>query len=468
MPGEMEIAELRREFHGALIRPADPNYDRERALYNAMIDKRPALIARCNDVADVMTAVKFARSRNLKVAVRGGGHNGAGLASCNDGLMIDLARLDGVHVEPGRREVRVSGGCTQGDMDHATHAFGLAVPSGIVSTTGVAGLTLGGGHGYLSRRYGLTIDNLLEADVVLADGHMVKASERENADLFWGLRGGGGNFGIVTSFLFRAHPVSHVYGGPIFWDIRHASDVMRAYREFLPAAPESLCPFIGLKTVPSTAPFPEPLWGKRVCALICCFDGSAEDGERALRPLRAAVPTPVLNGLSEMPFPAMQSLFDPLLPKGLQWYWKADFVRDLSDAAIEAHIEQALQSPTELSLMHLYPIDGAVRRVGEADTAWRYRDATWSMVICGIDPRPENATLLEQWGRRYWRAVHPFNAEGAYVNFLMDDEEEGRIKATYGGNYAALVELKKKIDPANFFSGNQNISPSAKLPGSRS
>ena len=459
MNADADISPLSQKFRGSLIGPSDPNYDRERALYNGMIDKRPRLIARCRDVADVVAAVKFARERQLRVAVRGGGHNGAGLASCDGGLMIDLSPMNGIRVDPPARVVRVDAGCTQGDVDHATHAFGLAVPSGIVSSTGIAGLTLGGGHGYLTRRYGLTIDNLLEADVVLADGRFVRASEKENADLFWGLRGGGGNFGIVTSFLFRAHPVSSVYGGPVFWELKHAAQVMRAYRDFLPSASEKLCPFLGLKTVPSCAPFPVELWGTRICALICCFDGSAEEGEHALGPLRAAVPKPVLDGLAVMPFPALQSLFDPLLPKGMQWYWKADFVKDLADAAIDVHLEHAARSPSELSLMHLYPIDGAVHRVGAADTAWRCRDARWSMVICGIDPNPERAEALKRWGRQYWQAVHPFNPGGAYVNFMMDDEAGDRIRATYGDNYPALVELKRKCDPENLFSLNQNIAP---------
>ncbi|MGH8241206.1 MAG: FAD-binding oxidoreductase, partial [Steroidobacteraceae bacterium] len=376
---------------GTLIRPGAKDYDSARRVWNGMVDKRPALIARCAGTDDVVTCVRFARAQDLRVAVRGGGHNGAGLGSCDGGIVIDLAQLKGIRVNPSSRTIRVEAGCTQGDVDHAAHAFGLAVPAGIVSTTGIAGLTLGGGSGYLSRMYGLTIDNLLEADVVLADGQLVTASEREHADLFWALRGGGGNFGVVTSFLFRAHPVANVYAGPIFWEIKHAAQIMRAYREFLRSAPEKLCPFLGLKTVPSTAPFPKEIWGVRICAVISCYDGPGAEGERALRPLLAALPAPIMNGMAEMPFTALQSLFDGLLPAGLQWYWKADFVKELSDAAIEAHIEHASKSPSELSLMHLYPIDGAVHRVGSGDTAWHCRDATWSMVICGIDADPRKA-----------------------------------------------------------------------------
>ncbi|HLS81698.1 MAG TPA: FAD-binding oxidoreductase [Steroidobacter sp.] len=446
-------------FRGALIQPHDPGYDEARSVYNGMIDKRPQLIARCTDVADVISAVNLARDHGALLAVRSGGHNGAGFASCDDGVVIDLSGLKGVRVDPGARTVRVAPGCTQGEVDHATHPFGLAVPAGIVSTTGIAGLTLGGGHGYLSRAYGLTIDNLLEADVVLADGRQVTASERENSDLFWALRGGGGNFGVVTSFLYRAHPVSTVYAGPIFWDIAHAQRIMQFYREFLPQAPEALCPFLGLKRAPSTAPFPQELWGKRICALISCFNGSAAEGERAMKPVRDALPAPLLDAMGEMPFPALQALFDPLLPKGLQWYWKGDYVKDLPDAAIETHLEHAARSPSELSLMHLYPIDKAVNRVSAGDTAWSCRDAVWSMVIAGIDADPNKAPELRKWGREYWQAVHRFNPGGAYVNFMMDDEADGRVQATYGANYARLAQIKRKYDPDNLFRVNQNIAP---------
>ena len=453
------LASLRQIFRGDLITATDTRFEQERMLYNAMIDTRPALIARCADVADVIAAVNFGRDHHLLVAVRGGGHNGAGLGSCDDGLVIDLSRLRGIRVDSSGRTVRAEAGCTQGDVDHAAHAFGLAVPAGIVSTTGIAGLTLGGGHGHLSRSYGLTIDNLLEADIVLADGRFITASEREHADLFWALRGGGGNFGVVTSFLYRAHPVSNVYAGPIFWEIKHAAQIMRAYREFLRTAPEKLCPLLGLKTVPSSAPFPQELWGERICAVISCYDGSAEEGERALRSLRQVLPPPILDGMAVMPFTALQSLFDGLLPPGLQWYWKGDFVKELSDTAIETHIEHALKSPSELSLMHLYPIDGAVHRVSDKDMAWRCRDAMWSMVICGIDPDPGKAAILRKWGREYWEAVHRFNPGGAYVNFMMDDEGNDRVRATYGENYPKLVTVKEKYDPDNLFRVNHNIVP---------
>lgn len=285
------IDELRDELRGPVIAPGGEDYDEARKLYNGMIDKRPGAIARCVDVADVMTAIGFARKNGVLVAIRGGGHNGPGLGSCDDGLMIDTSLMKGIEVDPVERTVRAQPGCTQGDLDHATHAFGLAVPAGIISTTGIAGLTLGGGTGYLSRKFGLTIDSLIGADVVLADGSFVTANAETNSDLLWALRGGGGNFGVVTSFVYRAHPVSSVYAGPIFWDAAHTKEVMTWYRDFIPTAPRDLCTFLGLKTVPSFAPFPEEHWGKPICILMSCYNGNQEDGEAALQRVRAELPT---------------------------------------------------------------------------------------------------------------------------------------------------------------------------------
>jgi hypothetical protein len=461
MLSEATIEEFKTNLRGELIQPSDPGYAEARKLYNGMIDKRPRLIARCVDVADVITAVNFGRDQNLLIAIRGGGHNGPGLGSCNDGLVIDLSMIKSTRVDPTSQTVRVDAGCTSGDVDHATHSFGLAVPFGIVSTTGVAGLTLGGGTGYLTRKYGLTIDNLLEADVVLADGSLVTASKSQHADLLWALCGGGGNFGVVTSFLFQAHPVRTVYAGPIFWEATHAKAVMRAYRDFLPTAPEELGAFVVLKSVPSLDPFPRDYWGKRACAVISSYNGSAEEGEKVMAQLLNAVPPPIFNWMGAMPFPAMQALFDPFFPKGLQWYWKGDFVQSLPDEAIDIHIAQAAKAPSELSLMHLYPIDGAVRRVPKEATAWNTRAATWSMVIAGITSDPKQADALKAWGRAYWKAVHPFNLEGGYVNFMMDDEVDGRMQATYGDNYKRLASVKATYDPKNLFQVNQNILPSA-------
>jgi FAD/FMN-containing dehydrogenase len=454
---EDAVIQFKQSLRGRLIGRADPDYDEARKLYNGMIDKRPLMIARCADVADVVTAVNFAREHHLRVAVRGGGHNGPGLGSVDDGLMIDLSLMKGVRVDVANGAVRVEAGCTSGDVDHVTHAFGLAVPFGIVSSTGVGGLTLGGGIGYLSRKYGLTIDNLLEADVVLADGSIVTASPSRNADLYWGLRGGGGNFGIVTSFLFRAHPVKMVYAGPIFWDMAHARTVMQHYRDFLPTVPEELGVFVGLKTVLPVDPFPTEHQGKPACAIIACYDGPAEQGAAIMDRLLRELPAPLFNWMSEMPYPALQAMFDPFLPKGLQWYWRGDFVNQLSDEAIDAHIAQARKSPSPLSLMHLYPINGAVHRLGRNETAWNTRNATWAMVIAGIGADPQKASEISGWTRQYWEAVHPYSDGGGYVNFMMDDEDGSRLRATYGDNYERLVALKGKYDPTNFFRVNQNI-----------
>ena len=458
---DQAIAAFQQALRGRLIQPGDADYDAARALYNGMIDKRPRLIARCADVADVITAVNFAREQGVLLAIRGGGHNGPGLGSCDDGLVIDLSMMKSVRVDQAAKTVRAEGGCTSGDVDHATHAFGLAVPFGIVSTTGIAGLTLGGGTGYLTRQHGLTIDNLLEADVVLADGRVVTASKSQHPELFWAICGGGGNFGVVTSFLFQAHPVSTVFAGPIFWDAQHAKAIMRAYRDFLPTAPESLGIFVGLKTVPSMEPFPKEGWGKRACAIIGAYNGTAEDGQRLLAPLLKGLPAPIFNWMAEMPFPAINALFDPFFPKGLQWYWKGDFVQSLPDEAIDTHIAEAAKAPTELCLMHLYPIDGAVRRVPQDATPWAARDASFSMVIAGIAPSPQQADALKAWGRAYWKAIHPYNMRSGYVNFMFDDEAEGRLKAAYGANYDRLAAAKAKYDPANLFRVNQNIAPAA-------
>jgi FAD/FMN-containing dehydrogenase len=450
------IARLSANVHGRVIDPESSEYDVARKVYNGMIDRYPAAIVYCANVMDVTAAVNFARQERLPVAIRSGGHNGAGFGVCDHGLVLDLSAMKGVTVDPASRTVRVGPGCTQGEVDQATHPFGLAVPAGIVSTTGIAGLTLGGGHGYLTRRYGLTIDNLIEADVVLPDGTFVTANAARYKDLFWALRGGGGNFGVVTGFVFQAHPVSTVHAGPIFWDLKDARLVMQWYREFLTRAPLELCPFLGLKTVPSTGPFPKEHWGKKVCALICCYSGPLEHAEEVVKPIRKELPPPILDWIGPMPFPAIQSLFDPLLPKGLQWYWKGDFVKELTDQAIDKHLEFAAQAPSELSLMHLYPIDGAVHHVRPSETAWSFRDATWSMVIAGIDPDPAKAESLRTWAKRYWEAVHPYTLRGAYINFMMDEGID-RIKATYQDNYERLSESKRKYDPTNFFRVNQNI-----------
>ena len=454
---DADINELAAGLRGPIFRLSDPEYDEARKLYNGMIDKRPLVIARCADTGDVIECVNFAREHKLAVAIRGGGHNGPGLGSVDNGLVIDLSTMKGVRVDPEDRTVRVGPGCTTGDVDHATHAFGQAVPFGIISTTGVGGLTLSGGHGYLTRQYGLAVDNLIEADVVLADGSFVIASELENADLLWALRGGGGNFGVVTSFLFRTHPAKVLYGGPIIFDIGDAATVMRWYRDFQATAPDDFCIWLGLQTVPPGDPFPKEHWNKKMCVLLVAHNGAG--GEAAANAIRAALPKPIIDWAGPIPYPALQSMFDALYPKGLQWYWKGDFVKSLPDEAIDTHIAQAAKAPSQLSLTHLYPIDGAVRRVAADATAWSARGATWSMVIAGIDSDPSKADALKAWGRAYWKAIHPFNMEGGYVNFMMDDEAEGRVQATYGDNYRRLAAVKALYDPKNLFRVNQNIAP---------
>ena len=356
--------------------------------------------------------------------------------------------------------MRVGGGCTSGEVDRATEPHGLAVPLGIVSTTGVGGLTLGGGMGYLTRAHGLSIDNLLEAEVVLADGLVVTASPTSHPDLFWALRGGGGNFGVVVSFLFRAHPVSEVFGGPVFWDLDHGRAVMRAYRDSLAGTPEELGVFIGLKTVPAVDPFPREYQGRQACALVSCFNGPEAEGRAAMASLLETLPEPWFDWRSVLPLTSMQTMFDALMPSGLQWYWRGDFVHDLPDEAIDAHLAQARRLPhAAQSLMHLYPVDGAVHRVDSDATAWRARDAMWTMVIAGIDADPARAEAVTMCAKDYWAAVHPWSADGGYVNFMMGDGDTPRLRATYGDNYARLVEVKTAYDPDNVFSSTQNIPP---------
>ena len=451
------IREFRGQFRGAVHEPGDPGYDGARKVYNAMIDRKPRLIAQCTDVTDVIAAVRMARANDLRVSVRGGGHNAAGLGVCDDGLVIDLAPINYVRVDSSARTVLVGGGSKWSDVDHATHAFGLAVPSGIISSTGVAGLTLGGGIGYLSRKYGLTIDNLLSADMVLADGSVVVASADENPDLFWAIRGGGGNFGIVTSFLFEGQPVHTVCAGPMLWNLEDGADVMRWYREFITHAPEDMNGFLAMLTVPPGPPFPEHLHLRKMCAIVWCYQGSMEQANNILEPIRSYRP-PAFEFFVPMPFPMLQSMFDPILPTGLQWYWKADFFKELPDAAIEKHLEHAALLPTWQSTMHLYPVNGKVNRVGETDTAFSYRDAVWSGVIVGVDPDPANRDRITDWARAYYAALHPFGAGGAYLNFMMEEGED-RIRATYRGNYQRLAAVKAKYDPGNFFRVNQNIRP---------
>jgi FAD/FMN-containing dehydrogenase len=461
MANKASMEKFKASLRGELLRPGDPGYETARKVYNGMIDRRPSLIARCTNASDVIASVRFARETRMLTAVRGGGHNAGGLGVCDNGLVIDLSPMKDVRIEPRMQTVRVEGGCTWGEVDRATHAFGLATPAGILSTTGVGGLTLGGGIGHLTRKCGLTVDNLLAADMVLADGRFITVSAEENPDLFWAIRGGGGNFGIVTSFLFRLHSIDTVHAGPALWELEQAPEVLRFYRDFINGAPEEINGFFLFLVVPPGPPFPEPLHNRKMCGIVWCYSGPPDRFEDTFRPVRR-FRTPAFELVGPMPYPALQSMFDALYPPGLQWYWKADFVNELSDEAIRLHVKHGSELPTPLSTMHLYPINGAAHRVDGDATAWSYRDATWAEVIVGVDPDPANNPRMIRWANAYWEALHPHSAGGAYVNFMMHDEGQDRVKATYRGNYERLVAVKAKYDPNNFFRVNQNIQPVGK------
>lgn len=443
------------KLKGSLVLPSDENYDDTRQVYNAMIDKRPGVFAMCKTVEDVIASVNFGRDNNILVAIRGGGHNGAGLGLCNDGLVIDLSGLKFVEVDSATNRVKVGGGNIWNEVDAAIHEHGLAIPSGMISTTGVGGLTLGGGVGYLTRKYGLTIDNLLEADMVLADGSFVTVNANENIDLFWAIRGGGGNFGVVTSFTFQAHELKTVIGGPTLWPIEQVEEVMEWYNTFINEASEDLNGFIATMVIPES-PFPEHLHNKMFCGIVWCYVGDPDKFDALFKPVLDL--NPVFAHVGEMPFPALQSMFDGLLPPGLQWYWRADFFNDLGPEVRAQHLKYGSKIPTPLSQMHLYPLTGAASRVGAEDTPWAYRDAKYAGVYIGVDPDPKNADKITKWSKEYQEALHPYSAGGAYSNFMMEEGQD-RIKASYKHNYNRLARIKNTYDPNNFFSVNQNIVP---------
>ncbi|WP_345658746.1 FAD-binding oxidoreductase [Streptomyces siamensis] len=446
-------------FQGTLTGPDDPGYDEARAVYNAMIDRRPALVASCTTPEDVALVIGFARDHDLPLAVRGGGHHGAGMGTCDDGVVLDLTPMNDIEVDPQARTARVGGGCRLGEVDRATNEHGLAAPSGIISTTGVGGITLGGGLGHLTRKCGLSIDNLRAADVVLASGEKVRASADENPDLYWALRGGGGNFGVVTSFLFGLHDVNTVVAGPTFWPVDMGAEVLTAYRDFLPHAPRELGGFFLFASVPPAPPFPEELHLRKVCGVMWCRIGDDTDAAaRDMAPLLDALPEPLLHGPAPMPHPALQSAFDGVYPPGDQWYWRAGFIDALPAEAIDLHAKFGAEMPTWKSTMHMYPIDGAVHDHAPTDTAWSYRSSGWSAVYAGVDPDPANADLVRQWSVDYSDALQPYSAGGGYVNMMMDEGQE-RVRASYGDNYARLAQVKAAYDPGNLFRLNQNIRP---------
>lgn len=457
MVSKESIQQFGESLRGELITVGDAGYDDARKVYNAMIDKKPAMIAKCFDVTDVVAAVNFGRENNMLISIRGGGHNAGGLGICDDGLVIDLSQIRYTHVDPNAKTIRVGGGSQWGDVDHAGHAFGLAVPAGVISTTGVGGLALGGGVGYLSRKYGLTIDNILEVDMVLADGSCVTANAKENEDLFWAIRGGGGNFGIITSFLFQGQPVHTNYAGPTLWHIENTERILKWYRDFILNAEDDLYGFFATLTVPGP-PFPQELHGKKMCGVIWNYLGPHEKAEEVFKPIHDLKPD--FENVGPMPHPMLNAMFDVFYPTGLQWYWRADFIKEIPDEAVAEHVKFGKALPTPHSTMHMYPINGAAQRVGKNDTPWAYRDANWAQVMVGVDPDPANKEIITKWTKDYYDAIHPYSAGGAYINFMMDEGQE-RVKASYKDNYDRLVKIKGKYDPKNLFRVNQNIKPTS-------
>jgi FAD/FMN-containing dehydrogenase len=451
------IEELRAQVRGGVITPEDEGYDDARAVYNAMIDRRPAVVVRAANVGDVMAAVNLAREGGLDLAIRGGGHSVPGFGTCDGGVVIDLSGMRGVRVDPSARTARAEGGATWGDFNAATYPFGLATTGGIISTTGVTGLTLGGGIGYLTRGCGLSIDNLVSADVVTADGRFLIASERENEDLFWALRGGGGNFGVVTSAEFALHPVKDIYGGPMFFELSEVENVLGFFRQYIADAPEEMGAFPAFQIAPPLPFIPEDRHGDTFIAMVACWSGAIDQGEAALKPFHDVAPV-VAEFVGPMPYPALNSAFDGLVPPGLQHYWKASFVKELTDEAIAAHTQHGPDVPTVNSTVHIYPINGAAHRVEADATAFAYRDANFATVIAGMWPDPTQNDANIAWVRDYYDATAPLSEEGGYINFMSDDDQ-GRIRANYRGNYDRLVEVKRRYDPGNLFHLNQNIKP---------
>lgn len=454
----LTIDKLREQVRGDVITPEDPRYEEARRVYNGMIDKRPDVVVRPVNAGDVIAAVNFAREGRLDLAIRGGSHSVPGFGTVDRGLVIDLSRMRGVRVDPEKRTARAEGGANWGDLNAAAHAFGLATTGGIISTTGVAGLTLGGGIGYLARGFGLSCDNLVSADVVTADGKFRVASEKENPDLFWAIRGGGGNFGVVTSFEFRLHPVKDIYGGPMFFELKHVNDLLSWYRDYIKSAPGEIGGFPAFQIAPPLPFIPENRHGDTFIALVACWSGPVEKGEKALKPWHDVAPV-VAEFVGPMPYPALNSAFDALVPPGMQHYWKANFVKELTDEAIDAHAEHGPKVPVMNSTMHIYPINGACHDIAPDQTAFAYRDANFATVIAGMWPDPSQNTANIRWVRDYYEATAPQSEKGGYINFMSEDDQ-GRIKDNYKGNYQRLVDVKRKYDPDNLFHVNQNIKPS--------
>jgi FAD/FMN-containing dehydrogenase len=453
----MTPSELDGLIRGEVIVEGDADYEAARMVHNGMIDKRPAVVIRVMNAGDVMTTVNYARDNGLDLSIRGGGHSGPGLGTNDGGVVIDFSKMRGVRVDVSAKTARAEGGATWGDFNAATHAYGLATTGGIISTTGVAGLTLGGGIGYLSRGHGLSVDNLVSADVVTADGQILVASENENADLFWAIRGGGGNFGVCTSLEFKLQPVRDVYWGPMFYEVEEAEKILKFYREYIKDAPEEMGVFPAFQVAPPLPFIPEDRHGDMFFALIACWSGDPAEGERQFKVFHDIAEVKAEH-VGQVPYPAINAAFDGLFPTGIRQYWKGNFVKELTDEAIAAHVKHGPNAPNPSSTMHLYPINGACQRVAPNATAFGHRDANFSMVIIAASDDPADDEANKKWVRDYSDAVAPHSEAGGYINF-MDDDDADRTPINYGENYDRLVKIKRKYDPDNLFRINQNIAP---------
>ena len=450
-------SELNDLVHGDVIVEGDAEYEDARAVHNGMIDKRPAVVVRAANAGDVVTTVNYARDNNVDLSVRGGGHSGPGFGTNDDGVVIDLSKMRGVRVDPAARTARAEGGATWGDFNAATHAYGLATTGGVISTTGIAGLTLGGGIGYLSRGCGLSLDNLISADVVTADGNILVASETENADLFWALRGGGGNFGVCTSLEYKLHPIKTVYWGPMFYEIEETENIFKFYRDYIKDAPAEMGAFPAFQIAPPLPFIPEDRHGDMFAAIVACWAGDPAEGEKQFKPFHDVAEVKA-EMVGPVPYPAINGAFDALFPPGIRQYWKGNFVKELTDEAIAEHVRHGPKAPNASSTMHLYPIDGVCHDVAADATAFGHRDANFSMVIISSSPDPADDESNTKWVRDYSDALAPHSEAGGYINF-MDKDDAGRVGDNYGGNYDRLVSIKRKYDPDNLFRINQNIAP---------
>jgi len=455
---ETAVLELENALHGELLRPGDPSYDEQRRIWNGSIDRHPALIARCTGVADVIATVRAGRRTGLDVAVRGGGHSFPGLSVADGALVVDLGPMKGIRVDPQARTARAQAGVLLGELDRETQQFGLAVPAGIVTHTGLAGLTLGGGIGWLMRKYGLTVDQLLSVDLVTADGEFVKASEEKNADLFWGVRGGGGNFGIVTEFEFRLNPLGpEIVAGPVFWPMEDSPEVLRFYRDWLADAPDELMTIVLHRKAPPLAFVPEEFHGKPVVAVICCYAGPVEEGEQVVRPLKE-FGSPIIDLCEPKPFLAHQSMFDPSFPHHRWYYFKSLDVPALTDEVLDITVEHSQRIESPFTAFPIWQMGGAVSRVRDAESAFSGRNAGFTFNIGACTETAEGFDDERQWVRDFWAALEHYQT-GVYVNFL-GDEGQDRVRESYGvEKYARLQELKRRYDPNNFFRINQNIAP---------